>query len=122
MSNQPELNVNEDRFNALMVNFLGDLGAALNVSNVMIGHRLGLYKVMSEFDSVTPMELAMRAGVEPRYAREWLSAQAAGGYVDYGSQRQTYLLNQEQAVALAKEDSPVFVPKIFERASSLIQG
>jgi hypothetical protein len=122
MSDPTTSNVDENRFDSLLVHFLGDLGSALNVSNVMIGHRLGLYKAMHECDSLTPRELAVRTGVEPHYAREWLAAQAAGGYIDYDPQKRTYMLNEEQAAALAKEDSPFFVPKTFEFASSLIQG
>jgi DNA-binding GntR family transcriptional regulator len=41
----------------------------------------GLYKAMADGAPVTPEELAERTGTDPRYVREWLSSQAAGGYV-----------------------------------------
>ena len=43
----------------------------------------------------------------PRLTLEWLNTQAASGYVEYDSGR--FRLPEEQALALAVEDSPVFV-------------
>ena len=46
--------------------------------------------------------------------REWLAAQAAGGFITYDPASQTYALPPEQAMALADENSPVFLPGFFE--------
>jgi SAM-dependent methyltransferase len=46
--------------------------------------------------------------------REWLNAQAAGGYVDYHAVSETYELSPEQAMVLADEDSPVFIPPAWQ--------
>src|SRR4029079_11438643 len=45
----------------------------------------------------------------PRMIREWLAAQAAGGYVTYDSSSGKYTLPEEQAFALANEESPVYI-------------
>ena len=58
-------------------------------------------------------QLAERTECDERYVREWLNNQAAGGYVAYDSGTGTYELPDEQALALADEDSPVFLPGGF---------
>jgi SAM-dependent methyltransferase len=65
---------------------------------------------------VTPVELARRTGVAERYVREWLNAQAAGGYVSYDPQGGTYTLPPEQTVALTDEQSPAYLPGFFQLA------
>jgi SAM-dependent methyltransferase len=46
--------------------------------------------------------------------REWLSAQAAGGYVTYDAASKRFSLSPEQATALADDTSPAFVPGGFQ--------
>ena len=62
---------------------LGDLGGALSVPLVRIGDRLGLCKALHANGPMTPGELAAKADIAERYAREWLSHQAASGYLTY---------------------------------------
>ncbi len=63
---------------------------------------------------LTPAELARRTGTAERYVREWLINQAAGGYLTYDPSSGTYLLPEEQALALADEDSEAFLPGNFQ--------
>ena len=60
-----------------------EVGATLNAALVVMGDRLGLYRALAGAGALTPAELAARTGTAERYVREWLNAQAAGGYVDY---------------------------------------
>ena len=62
---------------------VGDVGAVLGGAMVVIGDKLGLYRSMAGAGPLTPAELAARTGTAERYVREWLSAQAARGYVSY---------------------------------------
>ena len=75
--------VDEDKLNRLIGKMLGDLGGAFSVPMVRIGGELGLYKALDERGPMTPQELAKETGTAERYAREWLSHQAASGYLDY---------------------------------------
>ncbi|MBL8286615.1 MAG: methyltransferase domain-containing protein [Rubrivivax sp.] len=84
-----------------------DLGGAALAANIQIGDELGLYKAMADNEPVTPAQLAKKTGCNARLVREWLSAQAAAGYIEH--QEGTFRLPEEQAMALAVEDSPVFV-------------
>jgi SAM-dependent methyltransferase len=91
-----------------------EVGATLNAALVVMGDRLGLYRALAAAGPLTPEELATRTGTHERYVREWLSAQAAGGFVDYDGGR--FTLPPEQAVALTDESSPAFLPGFFEIA------
>jgi SAM-dependent methyltransferase len=92
-----------------------DVGTVLGGSMVVLGDRLGLYRAMAGAGALTPGELADRTGTVERYVREWLSAQAATGYVTYeGGGR--FSLSAEHAVALTDEDSPACVIGAFETA------
>jgi 2-polyprenyl-3-methyl-5-hydroxy-6-metoxy-1,4-benzoquinol methylase len=87
---------------------------------VIIGDKLGLYKAMAGGEPVTPAELAERTGCKERYIREWLCQQAASGYVAYDPETRTFHLEPEQAMALADELSPAFIPGAFQLLSSMI--
>src|SRR4051794_35275662 len=94
---------------------VGDVGAALGASMVVIGDRLGLYRAMRGAGSITSAELAKKTGTTERYIREWLGAQAATGYVVYDGNGR-YTLPDEHAIPLTEETSPAFVTGAFETA------
>jgi SAM-dependent methyltransferase len=113
--------VDQAKLEEFMGRFVGDLGAALSSALVVIGDRLGLYRAMSDGEPLTAEELAARTGTDARYVREWLSNQAAGGYVSYDPQQEAFFLSPEQSLALAQEGSPAFVPGAFQLATALIK-
>src|SRR5215470_9155652 len=110
---QPALNM--DKLNAFIGQFVGDLGAAVHAGMVVIGEKLGLYKALAE-GPLNSAELAAKTQTDERYVREWLSSQAAGGYVSFDADSNKFSLNAEQNFALAKEDSPAYLPGAFELA------
>src|SRR3954447_5975921 len=93
-----------------------EVGATLNTALVVMGDKLGLYREMAGAGPLTPTELAERTGTAERYVREWLNAQAAGGYVTYDPDSGRYILPPEQAVAFTEEDSPAYLPGFFQIA------
>jgi hypothetical protein len=76
------MDVNPDRLNSFIGKMLGDVGAAMNASLMLIGDKLGLYKTLAAKGPLTSTELAQATKTSERYIREWLAAQAASGYVD----------------------------------------
>jgi hypothetical protein len=100
-----------------MGKMIGDMGAAMSGALVITGAKLGLYKALAD-GPATSAELAQRTGYDERYLREWLSAQAASAFVDYDQNAGRFSLNPEQAMALANEDSPVYVAPAFEVIAS----
>ena len=106
------------KLQAFMGRAVGDMGAALHAVLITLGDRLGLYKAMADGQPVTPGELAKRTGTSERYVQEWLNANAASGYVLYEPDSKTFSLPPEQALALAIEDSPAFLPGAFQIVSA----
>ena len=78
--------------------FTADLGATVAAGNVVIGHRLGLYRALAA-GPADAGELAARTGTSPRYIAEWLCGQAAGGYVQYDPSAGLFSMTEEQAFA-----------------------
>jgi hypothetical protein len=107
--------VNMDKLNSFLGQFVGDLGAAVHAGMVVIGEKLGLYKALAA-EPVTSAELAAKTKTDERYVREWLSSQAAGGYITYDGKTDKFSLTEEQAFTLANEDSPAYLPGAFQLA------
>ena len=104
--------IDETRLNAFLGTAVGDLGAAISASLVLVGDRLGLYKALADAPA-TPAELAKRTNTHERYVREWLGNQAAGGYVRYDAGSGRYSMEPEQALCLANPNGPVDLPGAY---------
>ncbi len=108
----------EDRLNAFLGKAIGDLGASVSAVLMLIGDELGLYAALAGH-RLTAEELARNTGTNPRYIREWLGNQAAGGYVDYDDADDTYHLNEEQELCLADPAGPVDLPGAYQIVQDL---
>ena len=93
-----------------------EVGATLNSALVVMGDKLGLYRALAGSDGLSPAELAQRTGTAERYVREWLNAQAAGGFVSYEPDSGRYALEPEQAAALTDPTCPGYLPGLFQIA------
>ena len=102
--------IDQTKLEAFAMRAIGDLTTGYTGIMVSLGHKLGLYKAMAGAGPMSSKEVAKRANCGERYVREWLNAQAAGGYVGYHAVSDTYELSPEQAMVLADEDSPLFIP------------
>ncbi len=111
--------IDRTKLDAFIARAIGDLSAGYGGVMVSLGMKLGLYKAMAGAGPISPKELAARAGCAERYVNEWLNAQAAGGYVGYHAISDTYELSPEQAMVLADEDSPVFIPNAWQVPASM---
>jgi SAM-dependent methyltransferase len=114
--------LDQTKLEALLARAVGDLSAGYGGVLVRLGARLGLYGAMAGAGPLSAAELAARAGCAEHYVREWLNAQAAGGYVDYHAVSGTYELSPEQALVLADEDSPVYMPHAWQIPAALWAG
>jgi 2-polyprenyl-3-methyl-5-hydroxy-6-metoxy-1,4-benzoquinol methylase len=114
--------INEDKLNGLMARFVGDLGATFHAGLAVVGESLGLYKAMAGMGHVTSAELAKATSTNERYVREWLNAQAAGGYVEYDPTAGRYYLSEEQRFVLADEKSQAYLPGAFLTAVSALRA
>jgi SAM-dependent methyltransferase len=114
--------ISEAKLHEFMGKAVGDIGAAMSAALVVIGDKLGLYKAMAGAGPLTPTELARRTKTAERYVREWCANQAAGGYLTYDAANGTYTLPEEQAFALADENSPAFLPGAFQIIGAVIRA
>lgn len=113
--------IDESKLHAFLGQAIGEMGAAMNAALIVLGEKLGLYKAMAGAGALTSAQIAQKTKLNERYVREWLSAQAAGGFVTYDAAAQTFTLPPEQAFALALEDSPVYLPGFFYIVSSVMK-
>ena len=114
MAASPSMPINEAKLHEFVMKAVGEMGAAMNAALIIVGDKLGLYKAMAGAGPMTSAELAAKTKTTERYVREWLSAQAAGGFVTYDAATAKFTLPPEQAMALADEQSPVFLPGFFQ--------
>jgi len=113
--------IDMDKLNEFVGRFVIDLGATVAAGNVVIGHRLGLYRALAAAPA-NAEELAGRTGTNPRYVDEWLRGQAAGGYVEYDAAADRYSMTEEQAFALANPDGAVYAPGAFVLALGALRA
>jgi SAM-dependent methyltransferase len=99
--------MNEQKLMEFMGKLVNDMGGAAMLASVIVGEELGLYRAMASSEPRSAAELAQATGCNARLVLEWLRAQAASGYMEIVGDR--FRLPPEQALALAVEDSPVFV-------------
>jgi SAM-dependent methyltransferase len=114
--------IDQDKLMAFLHQVVGELGATVNAGLIVLGDRLGLYRAMDGAGPITSGDLAKKTGTAERYVREWLNAQAAGGFVTYDPETKRYELPAEQAMVLANEGSPAFVGGAFELATATLKS
>ena len=115
------MEIDQDKLMEFLHKFVSDLGATMAAGNVLVGDRLGLYRLLAE-KPMLPHELAERTSTATRYVDEWLRGQAAGGYVEYDARTGAYSLTPEQAFALTDPDGAVYAPGAFELALGALQS
>jgi SAM-dependent methyltransferase len=84
----------------VMEKILGELGGSLGVLLNALGTRTGLWAAMAGAGPLTSTDVADRTGLSTPLVREWLRAQAAGGYLSYDPARETFTLPETVAVAM----------------------
>jgi SAM-dependent methyltransferase len=104
---------------AFAAKVLADCAGFQSVLMCALGDRLGLFKDLAANGPASSEELAARAGIMERYAREWLGGMASAGYLVYDPSRRRFALPVEHAPLLAQEGGPLFLGGGFEQLVSL---
>jgi len=97
---------NQDRADAFEAKMVGVLNGAATALMVSVGHRTGLFDVMSGLAPSDSDRIAEQAGLDERYVREWLGAMVTSGIVDYDESHGAYHLPREHAASLTREARP----------------
>src|SRR5246127_5313830 len=98
--------LNPDALNQLLGQMINDLGASANGALVVLGDKLGIYRALADIGPATSQQLAKKTELHERQLREWLSAQAASGYVSYDAKSDAFFLTAEQVAVFADPNSP----------------
>jgi 2-polyprenyl-3-methyl-5-hydroxy-6-metoxy-1,4-benzoquinol methylase len=108
-----EIDTYEHQREAMANRLVGDLIASMETLGVWLGVRLGLYAALDRAGSATSAELALSAGVDDRYAREWLEQQAVAGVLIAdaapNAEDRRYCLPPAHREVLLDELSPYFL-------------
>src|SRR5262249_18652561 len=121
-ANEVEIRTAEADIEQFVHKALGDVGSALTASLVVLGDKLGLYRALAEGGAATPAELAARTGTSERYVREWLSAQAAAGYVSYDQTSRRFALPAAHVPCLTDDASPACVLGAFQAMTAAMRA
>jgi 2-polyprenyl-3-methyl-5-hydroxy-6-metoxy-1,4-benzoquinol methylase len=106
--------IDEARVGAFMERAMGDAAGLMAAVLATLGDRLGLFKTLAGDGSATSAELAARAGVNERYAREWLRGMHAAGYLELDRESGRFTLPAEHAQVLAAEGGPFFLGGAYQ--------
>jgi winged helix-turn-helix protein len=110
--------LNPDALNQLLGQMLNDLGAAVNGALIVLGDELGIYTALADIGAATSQKLAEKTNLDERQLREWLSAQAASGYISYDAASNSFFLTPEQTAVFADPDSPATMVGSFYSVSA----
>ncbi len=110
--------VDMERLQGFVGKVMGDIGGAFALLLSYMGDQTGVFRALRDHGPCTVTQLATAAGVDERYLREWLSAMAAGGYVEYRPADETFAMTPEQAIVLAAEGHPACMQGFFQMVVS----
>jgi len=103
---------------------LGATTSALELFGIYLGDRLGLYTALRDGGALTPGELAARAGIHPRYAREWLEQQAVAGVLEVegageGPEARRYRLPEAHQGVLVDPEHPAHLAPLARMVAGI---
>lgn len=119
--------IDEERTGALVGRLFEAAVGSVDIVSVYLGDRLGLYRSLSGEGPMTSADLAKRAGIHERYAREWLEQQAVTGILEVDDPAKSegdrrYLLPAAHAEALIKPDSMFSISPVSRTFVAAIQA
>ncbi len=110
------------KFEELQGKVFADVAGALAVLISYVGDQAGTYRALENAGPYTAAALAKKSGIDARYLLEWLSANAAAGYVDYDADREMFSLSPEQAALFSHEGEPTCMQGFFQSIVSQYAG
>lgn len=113
------MHIDTKKLEALLGTMVNELGAAANAALVLVGDKLGLFKTLSRLGPATAGDLARETKTHERYIREWLSAQAASGFITYDAATDRFSMSPEQSAVLADDESPVNMAGGFQSLAAI---
>jgi len=97
---------------------MGDIASAQAILMAYLGDKAGVFDALDEGGAMKAETLAAKTGLDARYLREWLSAMAIAGYVDYEASDESFSVRPEQATVLGREGQPMCLQGFFQAVIS----
>jgi SAM-dependent methyltransferase len=113
--------IDQAKAEQFMETVLGHYSGTMSTLLSALGDKLGLWKTLDEGGPATGAELAERAGVDERYAREWLRGMAAAGYIEHDRGTDRYSLPPEHALVFSQEGGPMFLCGGYQMIPAIIE-
>ena len=107
-------NLDQAKMEMLQKQIVGNVGGAVGLLMAYIGDKAGVYKALDEFGPCSSNELAAKTNIDGRYLTEWLSSNAALGYLNYDDDSGKFRITPEQAAIFCKEGEQTCMQGFFE--------
>ncbi|QJE96353.1 class I SAM-dependent methyltransferase [Luteolibacter luteus] len=111
--------IRPDLLEAFAGKMMVEMGAAVSGALTILGDRLGIYEALAKAGPTSSEGLAKAAGLDERYLREWLHAQAASGYIDCDPDKGLFWMNPEQIAVFADPESTLLMSAGFYSISAV---
>ena len=98
--------LDEEKLMELTGKVFENVSAAGSLLVAYIGDQAGVYSALDENGPCSSEALASKTNLDERYLLEWLSANAAMGYITYHEDSNEFSLTPEQAAIFAHEGEP----------------
>ncbi|MFI9103147.1 class I SAM-dependent methyltransferase [Streptomyces fildesensis] len=103
--------VEQEAFAGRMIQMVNDACLGMMTG---LGHESGLFDTMDGMPPARSEEIALAAGLNERYVREWLGAMVVGRVIDYVPEHGTYVLPPEHAASLTRAAGPDNLARIAQ--------
>ena len=115
-------NLDQAKLEKLQKQLIGNIGGAVGLLMAYMGDQASVYKVLDEIGPCSSSELAKKSNIDPRYLTEWLSANAALGYIGYDEKTNNFSLTPEQAAIFCKEGEQTCMQGFFQAIVSQFEN
>ena len=106
--------IDEEKLMELTGKVFENVSAAGSLLVAYIGDQAGVYSALDENGPCSAEALASKTNLDERYLLEWLSANAAMGYITYHEANHQFSLTPEQAAIFAHEGEPTCMQGLFQ--------
>lgn len=114
--------IDRSTLRALQWSIMENVSACSILPLMRIGDELGLFAALAEAGPCSSSDFADAAGIDERYAREWLYALCAAGYCSHDDAFETFHLSPEQQAVFADEESKALMIGAFDILVGNVHG
>ena len=106
--------IDEVKLEALSGKLIGDVSGAIGILMSYLGDQAGVYEALETHGPCSVDQLSSVTSISERYLREFLSSNAALGYVTYDPDSESFSLTPEQAAIFAHDGEPTCMQGFFQ--------